>query len=581
MLCRRHPWSPLLRNRSLPSTTIYSSSRPLLKSQYGTSLANRSSQFLGCPVLHHQNQLLTIHTRSITTSVKGVAETNGEEEGEEEEEEEDLDGVAARLKHPLPEFAALGIRKSLRVALHEAFPSIQTPTACQKEYIPAILNGKDVILKDRTGTGKTMGIILALMSQPRATRPRMSYRERERLAKRPITSLVVVPHRDLAYQLMQWIRILCPHNSQASVDSIGQACVRGDHMWTLDQQILKLREQAPHILIGTPQALLDIMEKGKGVLQIPTLKTVVVDEADYQLPVPRPKASEKKWMHWERHPPPALTLLNALFEGRSKKNRGDKATASRFPLQAVFSSATLEQQTKSFLFKSPWLAAASETVRVDYSKANIIGEIKHHVLTVTPDGRMRDSRIIRESKNPSWRDTYVKAKPSTPAAPVLSPHLLEGIATTFALIVPRFALLILPATSAVKTVVAELQALGVNARGLGLQDEDRGKAELLQSSLKKFSTGVRPHTSDDEVVPDLLVATQPSIRGLDFPELTHVFMAGAPEDPEEYLHASGRVGRFGRAGKVVVFLETKHEKKAEGVFKRLDIILTESEDNLV
>lgn len=59
-----------------------------------------------------------------------------------------------QLQEPLPDFAVLGVRKSVRVALHEAFPNIRTPTACQTEFIPAVLSPRDVILRDWTGTGK-------------------------------------------------------------------------------------------------------------------------------------------------------------------------------------------------------------------------------------------------------------------------------------------------------------------------------------------------------------------------------------------------------------------------------------------
>lgn len=60
----------------------------------------------------------------------------------------------AESLEPLADFAMLGVRRSVRLALHEAFPNIRTPTACQTAFIPAILARKDVILKDWTGTGK-------------------------------------------------------------------------------------------------------------------------------------------------------------------------------------------------------------------------------------------------------------------------------------------------------------------------------------------------------------------------------------------------------------------------------------------
>ena len=49
----------------------------------------------------------------------------------------------------------------------------------------------------------------------------------------------------------------------------------------------------------------------------------------------------------------------------------------------------------------------------------------------------------------------------------------------------------------------------------------------------------------------VLLATPTSIRGLDFPALTHVYTMFLPaEDPREYLHLAGRVGRIGQQGSV-------------------------------
>lgn len=49
----------------------------------------------------------------------------------------------------------------------------------------------------------------------------------------------------------------------------------------------------------------------------------------------------------------------------------------------------------------------------------------------------------------------------------------------------------------------------------------------------------------------VLLATPTSIRGLDFPAVTHVYTAFLPaDDPREYLHLAGRVGRIGQQGSV-------------------------------
>lgn len=51
-------------------------------------------------------------------------------------------------------FAALGFEPTFVTALQKAFPNVQEPTAVQEKLIPEILSGKDILLKDGTGTGK-------------------------------------------------------------------------------------------------------------------------------------------------------------------------------------------------------------------------------------------------------------------------------------------------------------------------------------------------------------------------------------------------------------------------------------------
>lgn len=212
--------------------------------------------------------------------------------------------------------------------------------------------------------------------------------------------MVIVPHRDLAFQLMQWIRQLCPHNLESSLDSIGQVCVRGIPDLPLDVQIRKLREQAPHILIGTPQAFLEIIEKDKGALQIPTLDTVVLDEADYLLPVPGRRGSPKDKRNWEKHPPPTLTILNALFAARSKVDRGDAPMPWRWPLQAIFMSATLKRDFRFFLFgKTNWMDRYSETVKLDFRKVMTTAgpeSVRHYALVVAKDGSVFNSKYVSQ-----------------------------------------------------------------------------------------------------------------------------------------------------------------------------------------
>ena len=55
-----------------------------------------------------------------------------------------------------------------------------------------------------------------------------------------------------------------------------------------------------------------------------------------------------------------------------------------------------------------------------------------------------------------------------------------------------------------------------------------------------------------------MVATDVAARGLDFSNVTHVFIFELSRDPDIYIHRSGRTGRSGRSG-VVTTLVTKRE----------------------
>ena len=127
---------------------------------------------------------------------------------------------------------------------------------------------------------------------------------------------------------------------------------------------------------------------------------------------------------------------------------------------------------------------------------------------------------------------------------------MEGVAAIFATAVPKMALLVLPASAPVERAVHELRALGINAFGLDLQSTDRRDAYLTRGNLGRI---------EENPNPTLLVATTASLRGIDLPDLSHVFIWGVV-DANSYLHASGRVGRFGRKGKVVSVLQDERRQ---------------------
>ncbi len=61
-----------------------------------------------------------------------------------------------------------------------------------------------------------------------------------------------------------------------------------------------------------------------------------------------------------------------------------------------------------------------------------------------------------------------------------------------------------------------------------------------------------------------LVATNVAARGLDIPEVEHVFQFGLPSDAETFIHRSGRTGRAGNEGRDILVLTMTEAYKLRG-----------------
>jgi ATP-dependent RNA helicase DeaD len=100
-------------------------------------------------------------------------------------------------------------------------------------------------------------------------------------------------------------------------------------------------------------------------------------------------------------------------------------------------------------------------------------------------------------------------------------------------------------------------------------DADELSSDLTQAAREKVLTRVRAGTLR------FLVATDVAARGIDIPELSHIFIYEPPEDPEDYIHRAGRTGRAGSKGKAVSLVSVLERSKLGQIAKRYGIDLLE------
>lgn len=158
-------------------------------------------------------------------------------------------------------FASLGLAASL-VASVTAL-GYEEPTPIQREAIPVLLSGSDMLGQAATGTGKTAAFALPLLD--RLTREPKA----EHGAPR---ALVLVPTRELAMQVAEALHKYAKGSRLTVVPVYGGA--------PMDHQMRALRRGAD-VVVGTPGRVLDHMRRG--TLQLNSVSVLVLDEADEML----------------------------------------------------------------------------------------------------------------------------------------------------------------------------------------------------------------------------------------------------------------------------------------------------------
>lgn len=126
---------------------------------------------------------------------------------------------------------------------------------------------------------------------------------------------------------------------------------------------------------------------------------------------------------------------------------------------------------------------------------------------------------------------------------------------------PASAIIFCNTKANVHYLASVLQGFGYSADGLSA-DLGQSKREAV---LEKVRQGKLQY----------LVATDVAARGIDIPELSHVFLYEPPEDHESYIHRAGRTGRAGSAGTVISLVDVMQRMELERIARHYKISLAE------
>jgi ATP-dependent RNA helicase DeaD len=159
-----------------------------------------------------------------------------------------------------PGFAALGLDEPLLTTL--AGLGYEEPTPIQREAIPLLLAGRDLLAEAPTGTGKTAAFAL----------PVLAALEPVRAASGRASALVVVPTRELAMQVAE------AFHSYGKALGVRVVPVYGGQ--PIHQQLRGLA-RGVDVVVATPGRAVDHLKRG--TLKLDDIRMVILDEADEML----------------------------------------------------------------------------------------------------------------------------------------------------------------------------------------------------------------------------------------------------------------------------------------------------------
>ncbi|KAJ2157740.1 hypothetical protein GGF46_004296, partial [Coemansia sp. RSA 552] len=250
-------------------------------------------------------------------------------------------------------FEDLGLDSRVAAALRSVH-NVHNPTAMQTDLLKHLSLGEaSVVVRQGTGTGKTFALassILSLTIKEHQALLAFGCTMVEALEAQTLTTLVVVPNRELALQIEAWITgLLGAAYPKVPVRRVVQRFVSGEEYEGRQKRVLK-RHGVPAIVVGTPRCLRGLLEEKLLVVRAPRvlqmlldteegalvsklremakspsagspgcveemrgLRRVVVDEVDQLLKLPGKFASEKQKKLRREHPRPGHLLLDEVL----------------------------------------------------------------------------------------------------------------------------------------------------------------------------------------------------------------------------------------------------------------------------
>ncbi|KAL1594549.1 hypothetical protein SLS60_010309 [Paraconiothyrium brasiliense] len=384
---------------------------------------------------------------------------------------------------------------------------LDTMTDVQTRTINEALSGVDVIAQAKTGTGKTLGFLIPIVQRILQNDPTLAERARgyKRASPSDIRAIIISPTRELAEQIAVEAKKLV-----AGTGLIVQTAVGGTQKKAM---LMKTQREGCHIMVGTPGRLNDILSDPYSRIRAPQLNALVMDEAD--------------------------RLLDQGFTAEIDEIKTHLPDPEEVERQNLMFSATLSREVVDLV---------RSTMRPGFHFAKCVDENE------APTHERVPQKLVGlqgfENMTPALYELVLREhqKGQSP----------DGR--------PFKAIVYFNSTAEVTLAASVFYKL---AGGFKRDKPLHGMRSFEIHS--KLSQAARTRAADEFrfCKSGVLLSSDVTARGMDFPNVTHVIQVGLPRDRESYIHRIGRTARAGKEGEGWLFLapfeQGEYRKRLRGL----------------
>ncbi|KAM0718751.1 hypothetical protein Q7P37_005822 [Cladosporium fusiforme] len=428
-------------------------------------------------------------------------------------EEMEADPVS-REEQPVTKFQELQDRNIIHrnIVKNLTNMGLQDMTEVQSKTINTAIKGTDIIAQAKTGTGKTVAFLLPVLQNIINVDPDLAKSVRGRRGPRStaddIRALIVSPTRELAEQIAEEARKLV-----AGTGVIVQTAVGGTQK---SAGLRAIQRDGCHILVGTPGRLKDILSDPYTKVEAPDLSALVFDEADRLL-------DQGFW--------PEIQEIMRLLPTPAEKER-----------QTLMFSATVPKEV---------ISVVRGTLKPGFQYVKCV----------------RDDEEPTHARVPQFLVTTKGFENNYPVLTELCTREINKHKEDPTNNRPFKAIVYFGSTAEVTLAASalhKLQAPGADSDAFGGAEHPFGRRTRILEIHSKLTQQGRTRAAENfrKAESGILLSSDVTARGMDFPNVTHVIQMGLPSSVEQYIHRIGRTARAGKEGEGWLILNQIEDQEA-------------------